>query len=950
MHRSIRVTALAAITAAPFCLGLPSVSLAQTADTSNQAPLEEVVVTGSLLRRTDTETPSPIQVVSAEDIQNSGYTSVSEVLRSLSANGAGTLSQSFNSAFAAGGSGVALRGLTVGGTLTLIDGERMVGYPLTDDGERNFVDVTAIPFNAVEQVQVLKDGASAEYGSDAIAGVVNIILKKQFQGAQFEVEGGESGHTDGQLLHLTGIWGVGDLGADGFNAYVTAEYRHQEQILQSNRSGLWTNQNWIPYGGVNTTPGAGTNPFTPYPGSTTGYLINPDPENGLPAETFLPGCTAAQQAADQCTFQFKGLQLQPTTSSANVLAKITKNIGANWQSVTTLSIFQTHADQANPGYFGTGYPSGFTIIAYPANGAPTPFIYPVITVPTSFTNGGATNLNPYGAPAPLVYDFAELGLGYTNTKNNTYRFMEALTGHVGDWEVGGFAGLMHAQLTQDYSGYLSPFAAQNALNNGYVLGSGTENPTLAPEAFEVDSSGLEIFNVHASGPIAMLPGGPLSLGVGAEWYEKLLNAPPSPSSADGMQSMNDAWAVGSQADTAAFAELGAPILKQLEVNLSSRYDQYNTAAGGLMTPKAGVKFTPIPELAFRGTYGKGFRAPSIAETNSGLAFGAAAVADPILCPNGPAAPGAFPSQCAIELTGVQPGNPNLKPEKTTNYTLGVVIEPTKNFNIAVDYYDIKINQDIISAFEAGGLGFTGLTSLVRFPNTVSLPQVSATGVCCTNAQTPVGLALYEGYPYINGTADETNGIDIDIQSHWDLGAAGKASVGLSATHLLTYKLEALGTDYELAGTHGPSGVSGDTGNPKDRATLTVTWDKGPASVTASVNYISSFSVTDPSASQFTCDEALGAAFSLEYGPRTTDPSTFPSSFCTVASFTDVDLYAHYDITSHLQAHLSVLNVLDKGPPLDMATYGGGGGAAYDPALHQQGAVGRFFTVGFTFTL
>ena len=106
------------------------------------------MVTGSLIKRTDTETPSPVQVITAQDLQNSGYTTVSDVLRNLSANGAGTLSQSFNQAFAGGGAGVALRGLTVGATLTLIDGHRMVGYPLTDDGERNFVDVTAIPFNA----------------------------------------------------------------------------------------------------------------------------------------------------------------------------------------------------------------------------------------------------------------------------------------------------------------------------------------------------------------------------------------------------------------------------------------------------------------------------------------------------------------------------------------------------------------------------------------------------------------------------------------------------------------------------------------------------------------------------------------------------------------------------------------------------------------------------------
>ena len=156
--------------------------------------IETVVVTGSMIKRTDFDTPSPVQVVTAEDLRQSGYTSVSEVLRNIAANGQGTLSQSFGLAFAGGGAGVALRGLTVGGTLTLIDGSRMIPYPLSDDGQRNFVDVSQIPFNVIDRVDVLKDGASAAYGSDAVAGVVNVVLKKSFTGFNVSAEGGAPGN------------------------------------------------------------------------------------------------------------------------------------------------------------------------------------------------------------------------------------------------------------------------------------------------------------------------------------------------------------------------------------------------------------------------------------------------------------------------------------------------------------------------------------------------------------------------------------------------------------------------------------------------------------------------------------------------------------------------------------------------------------------------------------
>src|SRR6202451_1693196 len=177
---------------------------AQQASGSSQGPqLQEIVVTGSLLKRTDTETPSPVQVISAADLLNSGYTNVSDVLRNLAANGQGTLSQGFTEAFAAGASGIALRGLTVGGTLTLIDSERMVAYPLSDDGQRSFVDVTAIPFNAIDSIEVLKDGASALYGADAIAGVVNIKLKPTYVGAEFAAEYGATQHWDGNTMHAS---------------------------------------------------------------------------------------------------------------------------------------------------------------------------------------------------------------------------------------------------------------------------------------------------------------------------------------------------------------------------------------------------------------------------------------------------------------------------------------------------------------------------------------------------------------------------------------------------------------------------------------------------------------------------------------------------------------------------------------------------------------------------
>src|SRR3984957_520700 len=294
---------------------MSAVAMGQTVATAPAPELQEIIVTGSLIKRTDIETPSPVQVLTGVEIQQMGYTNLSQVLSNLSANGQGTLSQSFGQAFASGASGVALRGLTVGDTLVLVDGKRMVDYPISDDNQRSFVDISAIPFNAIERVEVLKDGASAIYGADAIAGVVNIILKKNYTGTEITAETGTSQKHDGTTEHLAGISGIGDLASDGYNAYVAIDFHHQDQILATNRQGGFTNLAFssLP-NGLNTTPGAFGNPNVPYPASLTGYLINPanptaDPNN----EAFLPGCSAAQQELQQCTFHYRGLQIQPAT-------------------------------------------------------------------------------------------------------------------------------------------------------------------------------------------------------------------------------------------------------------------------------------------------------------------------------------------------------------------------------------------------------------------------------------------------------------------------------------------------------------------------------------------------------------------------------------------------------------------------------------------------------------
>jgi len=951
---SIKTLPAASAAAALLCAGSAGAQQAPASSSNGSADLQEIVVTGSMIKRTDTETPAPVQIITSEDLVNSGYTNVVDVLRNLSANGSGTLNQGFGQAFAAGASGIALRGLSVGDTLTLIDGERMVSYPLSDDGERSFVDVTAIPFNAVESIEVLKDGASAVYGADAIAGVVNVKLKKTYVGSEVTMEAGSTQYGDGTTEHGAGIFGMGDLSSDGYNFYVALDWHHQDGILGSNRSGAFTTTNWsaLP-GGVNTQPGSTTSSGLAYPDSTTGYLINPNTASGQPY-AFLPGCDQASQNADKCTFAFPG-KIQSPTTQINLLSKFTKALANDWTVTVTGSVFDSSAQQVAATTFGhafsnTGQEAGgiVNITGSPGQLFST-VTYPTLTLPAS------SPLNPFGKPANLVYSFPDVGPYQVDVDTITYRLFGNVKGSVAGWDVGSSVGVMYASMTEKIFGNIYPALAQDALNSGaYVPGVSTNGQALfAPETSDHPSSTLGVANVEASHSLFDMPGGPLMLGIGGEYIHKALNATDPPSVVSGAQEGVIFYSVGSQDDSAGFVELQGKPIKQLEVDLSGRYDHYDTY-GGSATPKVGIKFTPIDSFALRGTWGRGFRAPSIAESGTaGLAFGQGNTNDPVLCPNGKAnVAGTFNALCSYPAVGVEGGNPNLKAVESINSTVGFIFEPFKQFSVSVDWYYIKLLNDIISASSAGGF-YTDSIELVRGPSATLPVCINTNPAGCTTKPelTPVGYPAYTLIPYVNAGETKTSGFDVDMQSQWDLGDFGRLRGKIDYTIIQQYELIANNTLFNLVGTHGPQSISGDTGNPRQRAVASLTWEEGPVTTTFSVNYQSSFSIIDPSSGYNTCLQALQGRSPSAYGSAissgvTSLPAAW-NTYCAVQHFTSVNWYGAYQANDHLQFHGSITNLFNSPPPVDLQTYGGGAELAYS-TLDQDGAVGRFFLVGATY--
>ncbi|MGA2953840.1 MAG: TonB-dependent receptor [Caulobacteraceae bacterium] len=973
MTRAQRLTRLLVTTMiAGAVLATPAAVLAQTAPakpaTANAAApaVSEIIVTGSLIRRTDIETPSPVTAVSAEQLRTSGFDTLSSVLTNITANGAGTLSNNNSVAFAGGASGIALRGLSVGATLTLVDGQRMAPYPLSDDGERQFTDVASIPMFAIDSVEVDKDGASSIYGADAIAGVVNVKLKRQITGFEAMAEGGTSQHGGGTSQHYALSAGKGDLGADGYNVFITAEYRQQSSIrLNQREDEPWANQNYTSIGGNNMVPGTPTVFNGGLPATITPYLVSPSG-----AITFLgAGCNVATLNAGQCGYTIPQLLLAPT-SNLSVLAGATKEFANGWEVKFRASIFDSKGEQSDGGsvIFGPNAypgPSFGGNVSNPVGGTAVPGVgaIPNFTLPANYLGSGAP------AGSYLEGLIPQLGMPTNNIDSKTYRVALDASGPIfGGWTLTGSLGFSGVDTNVTYVNYLNVDNLYTDLTTFNSAGVPLFNPLggnsqqvlnfIAPKFSYTATDWLYYGELVASGKLMDLPGGDLKMAIGAEVIQEDLNNPGAAPIEAGLVGNTAAltqpfstYAIGNQTNVAEFVELEGHLFHTLEVDASARDDWFSTY-GNSLTPKVGVKWRPSHFFALRGTFSEGFRAPSPAEDGkSATIFGLGSAQDPVLCPNGPGGPfpaGTVPAACASQPGYVQTTN-SLKPETSKSFTGGAVVEPIPGWSMTFDYYHITIKNQIISASELPTY-FTPASiaaNCVRGPD-LAIPGVSNGAGGLVTAVPLVGplSACFAGY--VNAQSTETSGVDLETRYHVALGD-NKFTFRAEWTHMFDYNLTSpSGVTFQLAGTHGPSGVSGDTGNPRDHLNASLTFEHGPFAATLSGYWISSFSVTDPSAGgggQATCAGAWGAGLAL--AGATVTPAN--AKYCQVAAFGSVNFVMSYEVTRNVTVNFSMANVLDAKAPFDAETYGGLF-TPYNPSLDEDGLIGRYFRVGVDFKL
>ena len=877
-----------------------------------------VNVTGTNIKRVETETAAPIETITREDIQASGLQTIAAVVQAITANNNGTISNAFVNGFAAGASGVSLRGLGANNTLVLLNGRRLAVYGLADDGQRSFVNLNQVPFDAVERIEVLKDGASAIYGSDAVAGVVNIILREQYTGFTGTATGGATYKGDGEQFRAAVTAGVGDLTKDRYNAFITIDGQSQRAIATNNRRQYVGTNNLEFMGLPDARPG---NPFSGFGSSSLTGNVRPvaasNPNGTAGAFQPLPGCATGNVDADGfCRWDVKDyLQIQPKTENLNVLAKGAYQIDATTQAYAEFSYFQSKVTAAftPQGVRSTWYnTAGQTVIS-------STNIYLPVGHPD----------NPFSANnevARLYYAAADVGGRNSSYQDDTQRYLLGVKGSNWGWDWDAGAMYIRNDGSVRQSGYLNYQNLLQALNGrggfGYYrigASAGLNNPGIygfiAPEIGQDTRSENTQFDVKASRDLMKLDGGQLALALGAEFRREELNNPGETEVYLGnVIGLGYSSGIASRNVTAVYGELYAPVLKNLELTAALRYDHYSDY-GANWAPKVGAKWTPLPQLVLRGTYSEGFRAPGPYESGNSATNGFTSVVDPVRCPVT-----ASPADCGSGTVGVIAiGNRDLQPETSQSWTVGLVWEPVPGLSGTLDYWNIETKQ-VINGSDAQLV----VNDPAAFPNALVLrdPTNNLPGI--PNSGTLLAVAT----PFLNDYTQSTDGIDFSARWRQPLKDWGTLTTSLEWTHILHFTRKFTdGSSYEYAGTHGPTVLSSSAGIPQDRVNLALAWEKGPWNVTGTIRYVGPMDTIEANE----LPECLQPDFNN----------------CTVASFTTLDLSAQYTGFKNWQIFGSVINVFNRLAPLDVqAAYGG---YNYNYNYANSGATGTQFNLGVRYT-
>lgn len=942
---------------------LVSSQAAVMAQTAVTAPSATVYITGSNLKRTAKEGTSPVQVITSKDIRDSGAATVTELMRNVPSMGSDTNLDTNDGGFSRGVSTASLRGLTSTSTLILLNGRRMTpsAYADPNNGNSTLYDLNSIPLSALERVEILKDGASAVYGSDAIGGVINFITKSNFQG--LEVSARASANDSGNFARKGAnfFWGKGDVDTDGYNVFLTADVSERDRVARKDVNDIeyeemrrLNNRFATPFGSnISASPSFYRESA---PGSKNFAVSRANMADRLRTTLNCPvsqqltgtaqmGITAASTFSGRTFCNYDTVQFLEGIGAgkdASIMSRGVFKLGATTRAFGEVAFTRSQRDYtAAPITLGQGVVQNFTSASV---GSPFQAILEIGHPDNPFPN----------ARASVGYRFENIA-GGTQVINNNSRFVAGLQGSMGrwDWE----SAVLYNQSTKDETYYGRLYLPTlRKLNTGTTLAALAADPTLARNVVNDNKAAILQWDLKANTTFGNLGGGAMGLAAGVEVRRETIKLTPDAELAAGnIYGLVNTIIDGERDVKSAFIELRTPFLKNFEMDFAGRVDKYPGIKTNFV-PKVGAKWTVMDSLAFRGTYARGFRAPALVQvTPGGAQFFQSGVFDPKRCEEDEETPkpGATTIDCAKSIAGTGGYNPDLTPEKSKSYSLGMLFSPNTNLDFGFDFYNIKKKGEVVlgSTFFALRNEDTNPGNVIRDTNPVNF-LVDASGKPIPGT----GPLLMVKNPWENQGEVEVQGIDIDVAFRKNLGTMGQLSAKLTTSYMDSYTLiqhegdashNLVGYNAGLVDWNLSSGIE----NPRWKSTLSASLSRGVHAFSASVNYVGKISLMRLYDNHTTyptpfCHYGTGPGTSRNINAPLYE-GAYPE--CSINSWTRFNVGYNYTGWKNLSVNLNIQNILDTKAPYDPG-FGGTGsapGVGYNEGLHNP--YGRYFQVTAKYT-
>ena len=889
------------------CLSLLAASPALVAA---QESAQRVEITGSSIKRIDGETALPVQIIDRKAIERSGVLNVEQLMQSVTAvaSSGGLTSSSASGATTGGISAISLRGLSSLRTLVLINGRRIAPYGVGFTGDSVSVDVNSIPLAAIDRVEVLKDGASAVYGSDAVAGVVNFILRSDYRGGELTLTAGDSQHGGAASKRAAATWGVGELARDKYNFMLMGSFQKED--------GLFGAQRAFARSGINVEQGNDTSSGNTFPANIV--LLDNTGRTRNPAAGTCPGpysfVNPLNHPEDRCRFDPSPLvTLLPATERSSLFATARVAFTPDLEGFAELSYNHNTIRtiiQPVPLSDQFALPNNHPLFnVAPYNGASTIQLSPSAKYyPTAYVRG----LVGAGNPLPDIlarYRSWVSGNRDLTDASTSPRLVFGVRGTAAGWDVD--AAFLHSQnkLVETVNdGYPSLTRILPLLNSGNVNFWGPNTPDIDAQirsanftgnAFNVKST-LDSVQAKAARELFALPGGPLALALGAEARREKYLFNPSPAISTGdISGFGGNFLVTdrSRQVKAVFGELSVPIVKSLEATAAVRYDDYANV-GSSTTPKLSLRWQPVKSVLLRGSAGKGFRAPSLQDLYLPNTIGVTppGLSDPLRCPTTGGG-----NDCQTQFTTSNGGNSALHPEKSTSSSFGAVFEPTANSSLSIDFFKIDLKDTITNGVPAAVV----LGDVVKYGYLITRGPVERAFPGLPGPITSIaGLNINLGETRVAG-------VDVDGRISFNFGEMGKLNLSGNGTYFTKFD----GQNPDGTFTGGVDGVNAATGGltPRWKHHLSANWARGPWDLTLAQN------------------------FQKHY---TDLPSTNTGATAKVGNYETYDFQLAYSGFKNLRLTAGVRNLFDRDPP-----YTNSGGqvsfqAGYDPQYADPR--GRFY--------